>query len=573
MINHIIVNTLPSDVFTLAARDWFAVYLVNILAVAGPLAAAFMFSHLWQGDLSVTFLPLALLCLPWPFVALLKKRVPLATKTAAVTLFFLIAALLITTEKGLHLHAALMTIFAGLTLVVFYGNRGFYLALLSCFGLLSWSAIDRLFFGFAASTPSWAILGQTLALGAILFVLLFGLRGLSNMLAQQSNLLDDQSFTINKTQEVVVRANQNLELLENTVPCLLLTLQFNGTVTFENNFAKAQLGVTQKKWSFFDLVKNESSQQKLTHALKMAKCGEKIDNFNCELILEKGETITLLMAGASKSGLDGEPLEMICAATDVTEIVRQRERLRDAEKLESVGLACARIAHDFNNLLTVIIGNLDYVKEANLSESYIDALADALDASKNSKTLTQQIGAFSSRHVLQPELVNVAQFTGKIASMIRNVCPVDIIVSAQIEQSDDSCWLDEALVSSILLNLGSNSRDAISGAGNITLQVKMEVLDESVASDSELSPGKYLVMSVSDDGCGIPDNIIDKVTEPFFSTKTFSNGLGLGMSTVAKLIEAMHGRLDITSELNTGTTITIQFPVGLEDSKVEPQLA
>ena len=390
------MSTSPTDVFTLAARDWFAAYLVNILAIAGPLGAAFMGFHLWQGDLSVTFVvPLALLCLPWPFLAMLKTRVPLAAKTAAVTLFFLIAALLITTEKGLFLQAALMTIFAGLTLIVFYGNRGFYLAVLSCFGLLSWSAIDRLFFGFAASTitPSWEILGQTLALGGILFVLLFGLRGLSTMLAQQSNLLDDQSFTNNKTQEVVVRANQSLELLENTVPCLLVTLQFDGSVTFENNVAKALLGGTQEKWSFFDLVKNEVSKQKLTHALQMAKRGETVDNFNCELIRDSGETITLLIAGAAKHGLDGEPIEMICAATDVTEIVRQRERLRDAEKLESVGLACARIAHDFNNLLTVIIGNLDYVKEATLSEGYLDALADAVDASKNSKKLTQQIGA------------------------------------------------------------------------------------------------------------------------------------------------------------------------------------
>ena len=101
----------------------------------------------------------------------------------------------------------------------------------------------------------------------------------------------------------------------------------------------------------------------------------------------------------------------------------------------------------------------------------------------------------------------------------------------------------------------------------------MEVLDESAASDLDLNPGKYREMSVSDDGCGIPDNIIDKITEPFFSTKTFSNGLGLGMSTVARLIEAMHGRLDITSLPNTGTTITIQFPVGLEDRKIEPHLS
>ena len=119
----------------LAARGWFAAYLVNILAIAGPVGTAFIFFHFWQGDLRVTFAPFALICLPWLFPALLKTRVPLAAKTAAVTILFLIAALLIATEQGLILQAALMTIFAGLTLIVLYGNGGFYLAVLSCFEL------------------------------------------------------------------------------------------------------------------------------------------------------------------------------------------------------------------------------------------------------------------------------------------------------------------------------------------------------------------------------------------------------------------------------------------------------
>ena len=130
------MNTSPTDVLMLAARDWFAAYLVNILAIAGPVGTAFIFFHFWQGDLRVTFAPFALICLPWLFLALLKTRVPLAAKTAA---------LLIATEQGLILQAALMTIFAGLTLIVLYGNGGFYLAVLSCFGLLSWSAQSAIF--------------------------------------------------------------------------------------------------------------------------------------------------------------------------------------------------------------------------------------------------------------------------------------------------------------------------------------------------------------------------------------------------------------------------------------------
>ena len=553
-----------TGVFTLAARDWFAAYLVNILAIAGPIAAAFMSFHLWQGDLSLMFLPLTLLSLPWPFLALFKKRVSLDIKTAALALFFLVAAFLITTEKGLLVQAALMAIFAGLTLIVFYGNRGFYLAVLTCFGLLSWSAVDSLFFGFSAKTidPSWAVVGQTLTLGVILFVLLFGLRGLSTMLAQQSNLLDDQSFTISKTQEVAMLANQSLELLENTVPCLLLTIQFDGSVTFQNSYSKELLSVNAQKWTFFDLVRDEPSQQKLKRALNMAKSGERIESFNCELILDKGEIITLLMACAAKRGLSDEPLEMICAATDVTEIVRHRERLRDTEKLESVGLACARISHDFNNLLTVIIGNLDYLKEASLSDGHSEALDDAVGASKDSKRLTQQIGAFSSKHVLQLDLINVAKFAAKNASMIGKVCPNEINVSIHTTLTEETCWLDDTLLSSILLNLGANSRDAISGDGNITLAVQMEELSEAEAISQGSKPGKYLSISVTDDGCGIPDDIIDKVTEPFFSTKGLHSGLGLGMSTVSRLVDAMHGRLEIDSELNAGTTITVQIPAG-----------
>jgi signal transduction histidine kinase len=552
-----------TGVFTQAARAWFAAYLINILAIAGPIAAAFMFFHLWQGLLSPVFLPLTLLCLPWPFLALFKKSVPLDIKTALLALFFLVAAFLITTEKGLLVQAVLMAIFAAITLMVSYGNRGFYLAVLACFGLLSWSAGDIIFHSFSADTiaPFWATLGQTLTLGVILFVLLFGLRGVSTMLAQQSNLLDDQSFTISKTQEVAQLANQSLELLETTVPCLLITLQFDGTVTFQNSHSASLLRVNEQRWTFFDLVTSEPSQQKLTQALEMAKRGENIGSFNCDLFLDNGETITLLIAAAARRGLDDEPSEMICAATDITEITRHRERLRNAEKLESVGMACARIAHDFNNLLTVIVGNLDYVKGANLGKDYIEALEDAVGACKDSKKLTQQIGNFSSEYVPQPELVNVAKFTAKNANMLRKVCSNDIKVSTHIEQTDETCWLDDSLVSSILLNLGANSRDAISGEGNITLNVRMEAHGKTESISHDLVPGKYLLMSITDDGCGIPVDIIDKITEPFFSTKPFSTGLGLGMSTVARLIEAMHGRLEIVSEPDSGTTITIQLPV------------
>ena len=189
-------------------------------------------------------------------------------------------------------------------------------------------------------------------------------------------------------------ANQSLELLENTVPCLLLTLQFDGSVTFQNSYSKELLSVNAQKWTFLDLIRDEPSQQRLKRALNMAKSGERIESFNCELILDKGGKITLLMACAAKHGLSDEPLEMICAATDVTAIVCHRKRRRDTEKLESVGLACARIGHDFNNLLTVINGNLDYLKEASLSDGHSEALADAVGASKDSKRLTQQIGAF-----------------------------------------------------------------------------------------------------------------------------------------------------------------------------------
>ena len=145
--------------------------------------------------------------------------------------------------------------------------------------------------------------------------------------------------------------------------------------------------------------------------------------------------------------------------------------------------------------------------------------------------------------------------------MIRKVCSDNINVSTHIEQTDETCWLDDSLVSSILLNLGANSRDAISGEGNITLNVQTEALGKTESISHDLAPGKYLSISITDDGCGIPNDIIDKITEPFFSTKAFSNGLGLGMSTVARLIEAMHGRLEIVSESDSGTTITIQFPV------------
>ncbi|MBV9522072.1 MAG: MASE4 domain-containing protein [Alphaproteobacteria bacterium] len=244
------------------------------------------------------------------------------------------------------------------------------------------------------------------------------------------------------------------------------------------------------------------------------------------------------------------------------ELIRSREELARVQRLEAIGQLTGGIAHDFNNLLTVITGNLDLILRTCGEGSKVERLAQgAVRAAARGEKLTQQLLTFSRRQVTRPETVNpnhlLADFEGFIKRAVGERVEIVTILSPLL----DPAHIDTAEFESALLNLVVNARDAIDGAGRITIETKNVVLDAAYAAKhSGVTPGPYVMVAVSDTGSGMSAEVIAKAFDPFFTTKDVGKGSGLGLSQVYGFVKNAGGHVNINSELGVGTTVTLFLP-------------
>ncbi len=258
----------------------------------------------------------------------------------------------------------------------------------------------------------------------------------------------------------------------------------------------------------------------------------------------------------------GKAVRMIGSMIDVTEYRELEERYRQSLKLEAVGQLTGGVAHDFNNLLTIIIGNTEVFQD-NLDEShplrqYADMNARAADRAAE---LTNRLLAFSRRQALDPQVIDLNAVIAGLEDMLRRTLGEDIDI--EIVRAD-GLWhteVDVGQIEAAILNLANNSRDAMPSGGALTIETANASLDDNFAStDPDLKSGQYVVIAVSDTGCGIPKDKIDRVFEPFFTTKAVGKGTGLGLSMVYGLVKQSGGHIRIYSELNEGTAVKLYFP-------------
>ncbi len=252
------------------------------------------------------------------------------------------------------------------------------------------------------------------------------------------------------------------------------------------------------------------------------------------------------------------------------ESVRTRMALNEAEarnvqaeKMEAIGQLTGGIAHDFNNLLTVMIGNLDlYAEMTDPSEK--DQLAEeARQAALRAATLTSHLLAFSRKARLNPQPLDPAQFLRKFAPLIQRLMPETVEVRLELASEIGSIIVDANQLENALLNLVINARDAIEGDGTITL--RLEWVKSAPAQEFcgvSLAPGDFCRITVDDTGPGIAAELLNSVTEPFFTTKPVGKGSGLGLSMAKGFIEQSGGALDLFSVQGQGTAIAFWLPTG-----------
>jgi PAS domain S-box-containing protein len=263
---------------------------------------------------------------------------------------------------------------------------------------------------------------------------------------------------------------------------------------------------------------------------------------------------------------NGELVGFAKITRDLTERRAAEERTRQAQKMEGIGQITGGVAHDFNNLLTIIIGNLETLQR-NIETSSLDvervrrSAENAMRGARRAETLTQRLLAFSRQQPLAPKSVDLGRLVSGMSELLRRTLGEQVSVETVLGGGLWQAYVDQNQLELAILNLAVNARDAMPDGGKLTLETENTFIDEKyAASQVEVIPGQYVMLAVTDTGCGMPEDVKLRAFDPFFTTKGIGHGTGLGLSQVYGFVKQSRGHVKIYSEVGEGTTVKIYLP-------------
>ncbi len=259
---------------------------------------------------------------------------------------------------------------------------------------------------------------------------------------------------------------------------------------------------------------------------------------------------------------DGEATATAFALADITERNRLEQQVRQTQKMEAIGQLTGGVAHDFNNVLAAITGTIDILADGVADRPELAAIAKLIsEAADHGAELTGRLLAFARRQPLQPRKIDIGHAVTDAAQLLRSTLGEQVDIEWRLSPNAWPALVDPAQLVTAILNLAVNARDAMADGGKLTIETGNAILDEAYASaHSEVTPGPYVMVAVSDTGPGIPVAIRDRIFEPFFTTKSVGKGTGLGLSMVYGFVKQTGGHIKLYSEEGHGSTFKIYLP-------------
>jgi PAS domain S-box-containing protein len=314
--------------------------------------------------------------------------------------------------------------------------------------------------------------------------------------------------------------------------------------------------------SLIESVMSLQDQEKWKEAFELAKLGRNMPSMEFVLKLPDGVE-RHIEASIEAERENGEVVSLFGICQDISERKALEKKYLQAQKMEAVGQLTGGIAHDFNNLMMVVMGNLQLVDQlVRDDDRAARRIKAALDAVERGSELTKRLLAFSRQQTLQSTSVDLNQQMPKMEAMLRQAVGEAIEFTLAPSSGIWPISVDLSQFETAILNLCINARDAMMPrGGKLVVELSNVVLDEAYCvQNDEVQPGEYAMIAVTDTGCGIPKENLEKVFQPFFTTKGPEAGSGLGLSMIYGFVKQSGGHIKIYSELSHGTSVKIYLP-------------
>ena len=287
--------------------------------------------------------------------------------------------------------------------------------------------------------------------------------------------------------------------------------------------------------------------------------GEHVDYFESVRLTKDGRRLNVSVAVSPVHDAEGNIIGASAIGRNITAQKRIEDQLRQSQKMEAVGRLAGGVAHDFNNLLGIVTACTELLRGRvdSVGLEYIDNIREA---AKRGASLTKQLLAFSRRQPVTTQILDLNDRIKEVSKLVKPLMGDDVEIVLPAPSSAAVVEADPSQLDQVVLNLAVNARDAMPRGGKFIIQTGVVDLDEGFAREHSMTPGRYVMLAVSDNGTGMDEATRSRIFEPFFTTKEMGKGSGLGLSTVYGIVKQSGGHIWVYSEPSRGTTFKIYLP-------------
>jgi len=403
---------------------------------------------------------------------------------------------------------------------------------------------------------------------------------------KRQQLLELQVAERKHSEEILTAEKERLIVTLRSIGDGVITTDVEGNVVLMNRVAEKLTGWIQQEakgkplTTVFHII-NEQNRKPLENPVNNILIAEKIVNLGNHIVLKSknGNEYLITESGAPIFDTNHEIIGIVLVFHDVTEEYQKDRQLLQAQKLESVGILAGGMAHDFNNVLNGIMSASQLLRlpKSGLNEKNLKYAEMITQASTRASDLISKLLAFSRKGKIDTKTLDIDEILNNIVAILEGTIDKKITISLFKDASDLEQYQflgDLSAIESTFLNLGINASHAMPDGGEIHIKTKNVFLDQKYCDTSlfEITPGKFLQIEIKDSGCGIPKENLQKIFEPFYSTKGQDKGTGLGLSAVYGTIQDHYGVIEVHSEVGLGTTFKILLPCSEKSNEQASEL-